>query len=61
MIEAWMAQQGIARSDTHIRAYSDHVSDAPMLAFADEAFAANPHAPLADLARDRGWTRFDWV
>lgn len=61
MIEAWMARQGIARGETHIRAYSDHVSDAPMLAFADEAFAANPHAPLAALARERGWTRVDWT
>ncbi|RVT44054.1 HAD family hydrolase [Sphingobium algorifonticola] len=61
MIEAWMAQEGIARAQAHIRAYSDHVSDAPMLDFADEAFAANPHVPLATLARKRGWTRVDWT
>ncbi|MES1984922.1 MAG: HAD-IB family hydrolase [Pseudomonadota bacterium] len=61
MIEAWMAAQGIARSQTHIRAYSDHVSDAPMLAFADEPHAANPHKALAVLAAQKGWPRVDWV
>ncbi len=60
MIREWMAREEIERGDAHIRAYSDHVSDAPMLDFADEAYAANPHPPLAELARDKGWTRFDW-
>ena len=60
MIRAWMAQHEIAREAAHIRAYSDHVSDAPMLEFADEAFAANPHKPLARLAKARGWPRVDW-
>lgn len=61
MIRAWMAREGIDRAQAHIRAYSDHVSDAPMLDFADEAFAANPHPPLARLAAEKGWARFDWV
>jgi HAD superfamily hydrolase (TIGR01490 family) len=61
MIKAWMAAEAIDRSQAHIRAYSDHVSDAPMLEFADEAFAANPHRPLARLAAARGWARVDWV
>lgn len=61
MIEDWMASEGISRATAHIRAYSDHVSDAPMLSFADEAYAANPHPPLAKLAQERGWRRFDWV
>jgi phosphoserine phosphatase len=60
MIKAWMAAEAIDRSQAHIRAYSDHVSDAPMLEFADEAFASNPHPPLAKLAAERGWTRVDW-
>jgi HAD superfamily hydrolase (TIGR01490 family) len=60
MIQAWMRGQGIARADAHIRAYSDHVSDAPMLEFADEPFATNPHPPLARMASERGWPRFDW-
>ena len=60
MIQTWMAQHGVHRDAAHIRAYSDHVSDAPMLEYADEAFAANPHAPLARLAQERGWQRLDW-
>ncbi|WP_336962239.1 HAD-IB family hydrolase [Sphingobium aquiterrae] len=60
MIQAWMRGQGIARADAHIRAYSDHVSDAPMLEFADEPYAANPHPPLARMASALGWTRVDW-
>jgi len=60
MIKAWMAAQAIDRTQTHIRAYSDHVSDAPMLEFADVPIASNPHKPLAKLAAVRGWTRVDW-
>jgi HAD superfamily hydrolase (TIGR01490 family) len=60
MIEAWMTRQGLTRADCHIRFYSDHVSDAPCLNWADEAFATNAHAPLAALAAQRGWTVFDW-
>lgn len=60
MIEAWMAGQGIARTDANVRFYSDHVSDAPALEWADEAFAVNPHAPLRKLAAERGWTILDF-
>ncbi|WP_340266301.1 HAD family hydrolase [Sphingobium mellinum] len=60
MIKAWMAAQAIDRGDAYIRAYSDHVSDVPMLEFADLAFASNPHRPLAKLAAARGWKRVDW-
>jgi len=60
MIEAWMTEQGIARQDAHIRFYSDHVSDAPVLDWADEAFAVNAHPPLAALAKVKGWEPLDW-
>ena len=60
MIKAWMAAQAIDRGQAHIRAYSDHVSDAPMLEYADLPFAANPHRRLALLAAARGWPRVDW-
>jgi HAD superfamily phosphoserine phosphatase-like hydrolase len=60
MIKTWMNGAGIARSDAHIRAYSDHVSDAPMLDFADVAIASNPHKSLAELAKARGWPIVDW-
>jgi HAD superfamily phosphoserine phosphatase-like hydrolase len=61
MIEAWMVAQGIDRADAHIRFYSDHVSDAPCLAWADEAFAVNPHRPLRRLAAAQGWSVLDWA
>jgi HAD superfamily phosphoserine phosphatase-like hydrolase len=61
MVKDWMAAQGIARGDAHIRFYSDHVSDAPCHEFSDEAFATNPHPPLRRLAQARGWTVFDWA
>ncbi|MEI9852831.1 MAG: haloacid dehalogenase-like hydrolase [Sphingomonas sp.] len=60
MVEAWMAERGIARADAHVRAYSDHVSDAPLLAWADEGFAVNAHGPLRALAKERGWPILDW-
>jgi HAD superfamily phosphoserine phosphatase-like hydrolase len=60
MIEAWMAGEGIARDDAHIRFYSDHVSDAPTLDWSDEPFAVNPHAALRALAAEKGWPILDW-
>lgn len=60
LIEAWMAREGIARSDLRVRFYSDHVSDAPVLEWADEPFAVNAHGPLRKLAAARGWTVLDW-
>ena len=59
-IKAWMAAEGLNRAQCFIRAYSDHVSDAPLLSFADEAFATNPHPPLERLAREKGWQILDW-
>ena len=59
-VKAWMAAEGLSREQCHIRAYSDHVSDAPLLSFADEAFATNPHPPLERLAREKGWQILDW-
>ncbi|MEG3181265.1 HAD family hydrolase [Sphingomonas sp. LT1P40] len=60
LIEAWMAREGIARGDVQVRFYSDHVSDAPVLEWADEAYAVNAHGPLRKLAAVRGWTVLDW-
>ncbi len=61
MVEAWLAKQGVDRGGAHIRFYSDHVSDVPMLEAADEPFAVNPHAPLRKLAAARGWPVLDWT
>lgn len=60
LIKTWMAANGLERERCHIRAYSDHVSDAPLLAYADEAYATNPHEPLAEMARANGWEIIDW-
>ena len=59
-IEAWLKAEGIARADAHVRFYSDHISDAPALDWADEGFVVNPNAVLAQLAAARGWGQLDW-
>lgn len=61
MIKAWLAGQGIDRADATVRFYSDHVSDAPALAWADVAVAVNPHTPLREMALARGWAVEDWA
>ncbi|MFS0737721.1 HAD-IB family phosphatase [Sphingomonas sp. 1P06PA] len=60
MVQAWLEAQGIARSDAHIRFYSDHVSDAPVLEWADEGYAVHPSPALAALAATKGWPVMDW-
>lgn len=60
MIEAWLQRQGLARDAVHIRFYSDHVSDAPVHHWSDEAFATNAHDRLVKLARVEGWEVLDW-
>jgi HAD superfamily hydrolase (TIGR01490 family) len=60
LIEAWLKAHEIDRADTHIRFYSDHVSDAPVLEWADEPFAVNPSSGLKRLAGLRGWRVVDW-
>jgi HAD superfamily hydrolase (TIGR01490 family) len=61
MIRAWMAAQGIERSEVRIRFYSDHASDEPVLAWADEAFAVNAHSRLRRMAKARGWPMVNWA
>lgn len=60
MVKDWTGAQNIDRVSVHVRFFSDHVSDAPCMEWADEAFATNPHAPLRALATERGWTVLDW-
>ena len=60
MIESWLGTQGIARDGAHVRFYSDHRSDAPVLAWADEPFAVNPEPRFAKLAKRLGWPIVDW-
>ena len=60
MIEAGLQREGLEREAVHIRFYSDHVSDAPVHAWSDEPFAANPHRRLAKVAEAKGWQVVDW-
>src|SRR3569623_1031887 len=60
MSEAWLAREGLARDRVHVCFYSDHVSDAPTFAWADEPVAVNAHGPLRTLARAKGWRIEDW-
>lgn len=60
MIEAWMGLEKLDRRQCRIRFYSDHVSDVPVLEWADEAIAANPHHDLRVEAKKRGWAIVDW-
>lgn len=60
MIAAWMARHGLDRSACHIRCYSDHLSDLPMLEMADEAFVTNAYPAMRLVARAKGWPELDW-
>jgi HAD superfamily phosphoserine phosphatase-like hydrolase len=60
MIEAWLQRVGLEREAVHIRFYSDHISDAPVHHWSDEAFATNAHARLIRLAEAEGWEVLDW-
>ena len=60
MIEAWLQREGLERNAIHIRFYSDHISDAPVHHWSDEAFAANADARLIRLAETEGWEVLDW-
>ena len=60
MIEAWLAAEGLARDAIRVRFYSDHVSDSPVLEWADTPFAVNPSPKLRKMATARGWPIVDW-
>jgi HAD superfamily hydrolase (TIGR01490 family) len=60
MIQAWLEREGLAREAVHIRFYSDHVSDAVVHRWSDEAVAANAHDRLLRVAEAEGWEVVDW-
>jgi HAD superfamily hydrolase (TIGR01490 family) len=60
MVAGWVEKSGLVGRHGHVRFYSDHVTDAPVFEWADEAVAVNPHGRLAKLAAERGWTVEDW-
>lgn len=58
-IEEWLARHA-EPGDRRLRVYSDHASDAPSFALADECFAVGRSGRLARLARAHGWTLVDF-
>ena len=60
-VTAWLGRRGEPRNLQHVRFYSDHATDAPCLAFADEGFAVHPDARLRMLAQANGWPILDWT
>ena len=60
MIQAWMSRQRLAREAVRVRFYSDHASDAPVMAWADVAIAANPSPKMRRLAERNGWQIVRW-
>ena len=55
----WLATGG-GKDARHVRAYSDHASDAPLFALADEAFAVGRGGRIARAARRHGWRLVDF-
>lgn len=60
MVKAYLQAAGLERGAVHVRAYTDHQSDLPLLDFADEPVAINPTTQLRGVARGRGWQIVDW-
>ena len=60
-VTAWLGDRGEPRERQHVRFYSDHATDAPCLAFADEGFAVHPDRRLRALAAANGWPILDWM
>jgi HAD superfamily hydrolase (TIGR01490 family) len=52
-MEAFAAEHGIELAESY--AYSDSLSDLPMLRAVGHPVAVNPDPPLAEIAREEGW------
>lgn len=53
-IRAWLTDNALHADST--RFYTDDLSDAPTLDWADEGYVVNADAKLTRIAQDRGWT-----
>ncbi|MBW8294811.1 HAD-IB family phosphatase [Sphingopyxis sp.] len=58
-VSAWLDTH-MPGTTRHVRAYSDHASDAPLFAIADEAWLVGRSRKLADLAARSGWRMIDF-
>jgi HAD superfamily hydrolase (TIGR01490 family) len=52
-MEAFAAERGIDLAESY--AYSDSISDLPMLRAVGHSVVVNPDPPLAEIAREEGW------
>jgi HAD superfamily hydrolase (TIGR01490 family) len=61
MVATHFEEAGLPRASLHVRAFTDHRSDSPLLRWADEAFVVNPRGKFrAEAGRD-GWPVLDWA
>lgn len=58
-VAEWLAINTVG-GDAHIRVYSDHPSDAPTFALADEAYLVGRSRRLTRLAAEHGWLPIDF-
>ena len=54
-IGAWLAAEGLSRTQCNLTAYTDHASDAPILNFADTGVLVGRFAKP-----ESGWAQADW-
>jgi phosphatidylglycerophosphatase C len=54
-VQAWLLENGLDRGACHIRFYSDHPSDAPVLDWADEGVLVNEGEKMQALALSKRW------
>ena len=60
MLEAYFEQAGLPRESVHIRFFTDHPSDEPVLRWADESYVVNPRGQFRARAAAAGWPVLSW-
>ena len=61
MVAAHFEGAGHARTSLHVRVFTDHESDKPLIRWADEAFIVNPRGRFRAEACRAGWPVLNWV
>lgn len=61
MLEDHFGRSGLDRGALHVRFFSDHQSDGPVLRWADEAIVINPRRNLRAYAAAAGWGVLIWA
>jgi HAD superfamily phosphoserine phosphatase-like hydrolase len=59
-VEAFLAENGIARTDAEVTFYSDSASDHPVFNWCDVSVAVDASRGLVRLAAARGWQATSW-